>query len=79
MEVFIPHASLWEGGLPAAGAELAVFATLSSASGDTMSNQALPAYASDAAPSSDSVPVQAVVSLAVDGSGTVIRGPAITY
>ena len=31
-----------KGGLPSSGAELAVFVTLSSASGDTMSNQALP-------------------------------------
>lgn len=78
MEVYVPHGSLWEGGLPASGVEIAVFVTLSSASGDTMSNQALPAYGSDVAPSSDDVPVQAVVSLSIDGSGVVTRGPTIT-
>ena len=78
MEIFVPHAALWEGGLSSSGAELAVFVTLSSASGDTMSNQALPAYGSDMAPSADDVPVQAVVSLSIDGSGAVTRGPTIS-
>jgi len=79
MEVFVPYAELWEEGLPASGAELGIFVTLSSASGDTMSNQALPAYATDSAPSPDDVPVQAVVTLTLDGSGTVTSGPAISY
>jgi len=79
MEVQIPHVALWDGGLPAEGAELAVFVTLSSGNGDTMSNQALPAYATDAAPSPDDVPVQAVVVLTLDGAGNVTDGPRISY
>lgn len=68
-EAFLPWSSLFPGGLPAEGTRLGVFAMIVDATGATCSNQALPAYASEAPPSPASIPVDRVGRIDVDGSG----------
>lgn len=78
LEAWIPWSELYgESGLPAEGATLAVFAQALNDDASTLSNQALPPYASDAAPSADSVPVAAVVTLEVDGDGLPLGGASL--
>ncbi len=77
MEVFVPWSELWDGGLPTSGASVALFVSLSNTDGSQMSNQALPAYATSAAPSPDAIPVSAVVGLTIDSSGNTVEGPLL--
>lgn len=75
MEIFVAHDQLFEGGLPAAGASIALAVTLASSDGTTWSNQALPPQ--DVRGGDGSVQVSSVVTLSFDGTGTLTDGPTI--
>ena len=75
MEVFVGHDALWEGGLPASGATIAVVVTLLSADGSTVSNQALPPQPIQG--DDGGLAVSRVVQLTVDATGTLTDGPTV--
>jgi hypothetical protein len=69
LEVRIPWDSVAPDGLPAEGTTIAVAVTVSDAAGTWASNQALPPWPTDAAPSPGALPFAEVVMLDVDASG----------
>lgn len=75
MEVLFLFDELFEDGLPAEGADLALMVTLSSASGATWSNQALPPQ--DVRGADGSLVVSRVVTFSVDSDGALIAGPVV--
>ncbi len=74
MEALLPFSELWPEGIPEAGASMAVMVTLSSVTGSSFSNQALPPQ--DVRGPEDSVVVTRVVSFEVAADGQ-LRSPPI--
>ncbi len=79
LEARIPWESVAPDGLPSTGTTIAVAVTVSDAAGAWASNQALPAWPTDASPAPGALPFQDVVMLDVDAAGvatgTAVVGP----
>ena len=78
LEIWLPWTSLYgDPGLPADGARIAIFAHALNSDGTTISNQALPPFASETAPSPDAIAVAQVAVLEVDGAGSPLGEAAL--
>jgi hypothetical protein len=75
MEALLLFSELWPGGIPEAGASMALMVTLSSITGSTFSNQALPPQ--DVRGPDGSVVVTRVVSFTVGADGQLVAPPIV--
>jgi hypothetical protein len=77
MEIGVPWTSIYAEGLPARGADLALVVTLVNTDGTWISNQTLPSVSPPEGVGVGVVTLDNAVTLSVDGSGQLVKAPAL--